>query len=92
MQNKCVACYNMAIAYLHMDNMLAMVRQLAELELYLCPSMNVYKNLLGTGFDQLLFKPGFIPKILILEEILYLVMHGKTPTNLTEEQTNGIFI
>ena len=72
-----------------MDNMLAMVQQVAELELYLCPNMNVYKNLLGTGLDQMLFKRGFIPKILILEELLAIVLHGKTPTSLTEDQTNG---
>lgn len=77
------------MAYLRMDNMLAMFKQLAELELYLCPNMNVYKNLLATGLDQLLFKRGFIPKVLILEELLHLVMHGKNPTNLTEAQTNG---
>lgn len=79
----------MALAYLRMDNMLAMFKQLAELELYLCPNMNVYKNLLATGFDQPLFKDGFIPKALILEELLFMVMNGRTPSNLTEEETKG---
>lgn len=84
-----MACYNLAVAYLHMDNMLAMVQQLAELELYLCPNMNVYKNLLATGLDQLLFKRGFLPKVFILEELLALAMNGKAPTALTEDQTKG---
>ena len=84
-----MACYNLAVAYLHMDNMLAMVKQLAELELYLCPNMNVYKNLLATGIDQLLFKQGFIPKVLILEEMLAMAIHGKASTTLSEDQTKG---
>lgn len=69
--------------------MLKMMTELAELELYLCPNMNVYKNLLTTGIDQILFKKGFIPKVLILEELIYMVMHGKTPVSLTEDDTKG---
>lgn len=77
------------MAYLQMDNMLGMMQQVSELELYLCPNMNVYKNLLSTGLDHALFKSGFIPRVLILEELLYQVMHGKNPSNLTAEQSQG---
>ena len=90
LNNKSVACFNLALACLHTDDMLGMIKELAELELYVTPDMNVYKNLVQTGFDQMLFKPGFLSHLLILEELLYLVMHGVEPSRLTEEQTKDI--
>ena len=84
-----MACFNLAISYLQLDDMQGMLEQMAELELYLNPSMNVYKNLITSGFYHLLFKTGFIPKVLILEEILQLVLLGKQPNRMSEEQTKG---
>lgn len=84
-----MACYNLALASLHLDDMLGMIRELYELELFITPNMNVYKNLVQTGLDQLLFKKGFLEQLLILEEMLYIVMHGTEPFKLSEVQTKG---
>lgn len=72
-----------------MDNILAMIKQLEELELYLTPDMNVYKNLLASGMDQMLFKQEFLSKIFILEELLYIVMNGKPPATPKEDTIKG---
>lgn len=84
-----MACFNIALACLHTDDMLGMIRELYELEIYITPDMNVYKNLIQTGFDQMLFKPKFLNSLLVLEELLYMVIHGVEPNNLSEEQTKG---
>lgn len=89
LNNKCVACFNLAVASLHLDDTLGMIKELYQLELFITPSMNVYKNLVQTGFDQILFKKDFLQNLLTLEEMLYLVMHGHDSLKLTEEQTKG---
>lgn len=66
-----------------------MLRELQELEQTITPDMNVYKNVISTGFDHILFKPGFLSNLLILEELLYMVTHGIELNRLTEDQTKG---
>lgn len=90
--NKCVACFNLAIASLHMDDALTMFNELRELEVYVRPDMNVYKNLITTGMDQLMFKGDFLLKVQLLEEILYIALNGTQPLALTEDQTKGKII
>ena len=71
--------------------MISVIQELYELEVYIRPEMNVYKNLLLTGLDQLLFKKDFLKNIHILEELLYMVMNGGNQSiSLTDEQTNSI--
>lgn len=75
-----------------MDDTLAMFAELRELEIYLTPEMNVYKNLLMTGMDQIMFKREFIIKVQLLEEMLYMALNGTQPISLTDEETRGISI
>ena len=89
MNNRAVACFNLALAHLHTDDMMSMLRELQELEQTITPDMNVYKNVISTGFDHILFKPGFLSNLLVLEELLYMVTHGIELNRLTEEQTKG---
>jgi hypothetical protein len=84
-----VACFNLALAHLHTDDMMGMLRELQELEHTITPDMSVYKNVIATGFDHILFKPGFLSNLLVLEELLYMVTHGIELNRLTEEQTKG---
>ena len=51
----------------------------------------MYKNIISTGFDHMLFKPGFVPNLLVLEELLFIVTHGIELNRLTEEQTKGTY-
>lgn len=51
--------------------------------------MNVYKNLISTGMDQLMFKQDFLMKIQLLEEMLFVALNGHQSNEMTEEQTKG---
>jgi hypothetical protein len=82
-----VACFNLAVASLHLDDTLSMFNELRELEIYVTPDMNVYKNLILTGMDQIMFKQEFILKVQLLEEMLYMALNDSQPISLSEEQT-----
>lgn len=82
-----MACFNLAVASLQMDDTLSMFNELRELEIYITPDMNVYKNLILTGMDQIMFKQEFILKVQLLEEMLFMALNGSQPINLSEEQT-----
>lgn len=84
--NKAVACFNLALAFMHTDDTPGMLQELSELECFLTPEMNVYKNLLQTGFDQLLFRNHFLDTLQILEEMLFITMHDKEPFRYTDEE------
>ena len=77
----------MAVASLQLDDTLSMFNELRELEIYVTPDMNVYKNLILTGMDQIMFKQEFILKVQLLEEMLYMALNDSHPINLSEEQT-----
>lgn len=81
-----MACFNLAVASLHLDDTLSMFNELRELEIYVTPDMNVYKNLILTGMDQIMFKQEFILKVQLLEEMLYMALNDSQPINLSEEQ------
>jgi len=58
--------------------LLAMLEQLAELQLCITPEMKVYSFLIHSGFDMLLFKKSsdFINQVIIVEELLANSMEG----------------
>ena len=66
---------------------MSMFNELRELEIYVTPDMNVYKNLILTGMDQIMFKQEFILKVQLLEEMLYMALNDSQPISLSEEQT-----
>ena len=82
-----MACFNLAVASLQLDDTLSMFNELRELEIYITPNMNVYKNVILTGMDQIMFKREFILKVQLLEEMLYMALNDSQPINLSEEQT-----
>lgn len=86
LHNKCVACYNLALVSLYKDDALSLFNELQELEIYVTPDMNVYKNLIMTGMDQLMFKHEFIGKVQLLEEMLYIALNGTQPVTMTNSQ------
>lgn len=87
--NKAVACYNLAVACLQTDDRIGMLRNLAELEVYLAPDMAVYKNLINSGFMFFLFKGSLINSMIVLEELLQFSITGEEPRVLDTEQAEG---
>lgn len=85
-----MACFNLAVAALMMDDPVSMFKELAELEIYLTPDMNVYKNLIATGLDQLIFRNNLLPTIQLIEDVVYSAIHGKQKIDLSEGQTASI--
>jgi hypothetical protein len=77
------------VAALHLDEPLKMFNELQQLQIYITPDMNVYKNLISTGMDQLMFKQDFLMKIQLLEEMLFVALNGHQSNEMTEEQTKG---
>ena len=71
-----MGCYNIAYCHLKIGQEIDMLRELAELEISITPDMAVYKNLVETGFELLLFKPGFLECVLILEEVIHVLLQG----------------
>jgi hypothetical protein len=63
--------------------------ELSELEIYVTPDMNVYKNLILTGMDHLLFRKGLLSTIQVIEEAVYIALNGFQAFDLSEEQTKG---
>ena len=89
LNNRCVACFNLAVLALMVDDPMVMFKQVAELEIYITPDMNVYKNIIATGLDQLLFRKGLLPTILQIEEVAFMVIHGQPPAIMNDEQAYG---
>lgn len=89
LNNKSVACFNIAMACLLSDDMTGVLRELYELEVFITPEMNVYKNLIESGFDQMLFRPRFLNHLVVIEEIICRVAYGKEVFDLTPEKCKG---
>ena len=66
-----------------------MLKEISELELYLTPSMGVYKYLMSSGFVHFLFKGKLIPFMITLEELLEFAMVGEEPYEMGSEAAEG---
>lgn len=66
-----------------------MLRQIAELEVYLSPEMAVYKSLMNSGFSYFLFKGNLINSMIVLEELLQYSVTGDEPAGLDAEAAEG---
>ena len=53
-----------------------MINQLIELEILISPEMNVYKNIIESGFEKFLFKNDFLKLLVVLEEFLHIMLLG----------------
>jgi hypothetical protein len=61
-----------------------MLDQLIELQTYLTPSMNVYSNLIQTGFSMLVFASGSILRDIVgVEEFIRLSIEKKLNSWIT---------
>ena len=87
--NKAVACFNIALANLFSEDFTSFLHELAELEVYLSPEMNVFKNLMLSGINLMVMKPNFISNALILEEVFHLIFHADQPSRLSDENTKS---
>ena len=87
LDNKAVACFNLAYAFLKMGNVgdiVNMLDQLIELQTYVTPSMNVYSNLIQTGFSMLVFASGSILRDIVgVEEFIRLSIEKKLNSWIT---------
>ena len=66
-----------------------MLRQLAELEVYIKPQMAVYKCLISSGFVHFLFKESLINCMIVLEELLQFSITGDEPYILDCEKAES---
>ena len=80
LNNKAVACYNLAIVAIHTDDMIGLLYELLELEQFLTPEMYVYKNIMETGLDSFLFKGNTLQYLIVLEEVMYSILVGQPPS------------
>lgn len=87
--NRCVACFNLAVTAIKLENTIDMLNQVKELEMYLEPHMSVYKNIILTGLSSIMFKPNFIQMAQILEEFLCVAVSGESPLMLSENELKG---
>ena len=80
LNNKAVACYNLAMVAIHTDDMIGLFTELQELEHFLSPEMYLYKNVMETGLDCFLCKGNILHYLIVLEEVLYCVLVGQPPS------------
>lgn len=69
-----------------------MLRNIVEIELYLTPSMAVYKYLITSGFVHFIFKHSLIHSMVVLEEILQSSITGVGPSILQFEEAESTSI
>jgi hypothetical protein len=79
----------LAVNALKLEDTIEMLNEVTEMEIYIEPHMNVYKNIILTGMDCLMFKPTFIPMAQILEEFLFTAANGESPLMLSDSQMKG---
>jgi hypothetical protein len=70
LNNKVVGCYNLALVALHTDDMNSFLNELQELEQLISPDMYIYKNIMESGLDCLLFKDNLLSQLIVLEEAM----------------------
>lgn len=80
LNNKAVACYNLAMVAIHTDDMIGLFTELMELEHFLSPDMYLYKNIMETGLDCFICKGNILHYLIVLEEVLYCVLVGQPPS------------
>ena len=79
--NQAVACFNLAYGFMKVgqtSDMINMMLQMSELELYVTPDMSVYNSIIETGFSYLMFgeNPSFLQEIKIIEEFIEQTING----------------
>ena len=72
------------------DDMHSMLQEISELESYITPDMSVYKSLIQSGFDNILFRGSLLELLQILEEMLFIFLHGHESIQLSDDETKSI--
>ena len=72
------------------DDMHSMLQEISELESYITPDMSVYKSLIQSGFDNILFRGSLLELLQILEEMLFIFLHGHECIQLSDDETKSI--
>ena len=68
----------------------SMLQEISELESYITPDMSVYKSLIQSGFDNILFRGSLLELLQILEEMLFIFLHGHESIQLSDDETKSI--